>query len=105
MKKKLPQIYVNEITKKLNNNKNLYYSAAKLTGNDITNEHIEENVSIEEKIINMFNSPNYVYKIGATIFTKDGKKHKKEIIGQIADKLITIDDEYIDIESINNILY
>ena len=60
-------------------------------------------VDIEEKIRSLFNSPNYVYKIATIITLNDGRKLEKNIIGKTSGKLITIDEELIDIRNIRNI--
>ncbi len=113
MKGKLPQVYVNMITKQLNNNEKIFYSGVQLKKEDSpsSNETItkitetDNNIDISKKIEDMFNSPNYVYKLGVYISTKDGSRVKKDIIGKIDEKLITLDEEYIPIEEIKDIEY
>ena len=109
MKGKLPGVYINKFNKKIKNNDKIYYSATPLreetffAPNNIVDDDLD--IDIYAKIKDMFNSPNYVYKMGVLIYTKDGKKIEKEIIGKIDDKLITLDEEYIPISNIKNIKY
>ncbi len=111
MNKRLPKIYINNIMKKLHNNDTVYYSA--LSNNHYEANNIltdvsvkkESNLDIEEKIIEMFRSPNYVYKLGVDLTLKDNQVIHKEIIGQMDNKLITIDEQLIDIDDIKDINY
>lgn len=112
MAKILPKVYVNKIGKPINNNNSIFYSAkppleveqekkelvkiSSLTNSDL---------NIELKIDKMFNSPNYVYKMDTQIIMKDGKRLNKQIIGKVDDKLITIDEEYVLIHDIKDIIY
>lgn len=111
MKRKLPEVYVNKIKKQFKNNNNIFYSAMSLRKkedsnyNNVYKSNDEDDFNVNLKIKEMFNSPYYIYKIGAWIYTKDGKKLKKEVIGEIDNKLITLDEEYIPIEDIKKIEY
>ena len=84
--KKLPRMYHNKIDKDIKNNEKIY--------NSMNDSNIE--INIEEKIRDIFNYPDYVYKIDVTIITNKGNMNKK-IIGKNKDNLITIDNEYIPI--------
>ena len=71
------------------------------------NEFIENDsnvnvFTIEQKIFNIFNSKDYIYKADVTIVT-DTQTLKKRIIGKNNNNLITIDNEYIPISIINDI--
>lgn len=112
MKQKQPEVYVNKTNKKFKNNNIIFYSALKskkgiehYENEDTKNYYDKDNIDINLKIREMFNSPNYIYKMGAWIYTKDGRSMKKEIIGEIDGKLITLDEEYIAIEDIKRIEY
>lgn len=112
MKRKQPEVYVNKIAKKFKNNNIIFYSAIKPKKDIESYEeeavkrfYNEDDMDINLKIKEMFNSPNYIYKMGAWIYTKDGRSMKKEIIGEIDNKLITLDEEYIAIEDIKRIEY
>ena len=59
----LPRMYHNKIDKDLNNNERVFST---LDSNNIyTNSFINNrnNLTVEQKIVNIFNSPNYIYKI------------------------------------------
>lgn len=93
----LPKVYHNKITKKINNNRNVFYS------NNIDNENQEVNSkSVLQKINNIFASPNYVYKANVEITLKD-KKIIKRIIGRNKNYIITMDNELIPILDIIDI--
>ena len=83
----LPRMYHNKIDKDLN------------TNSFINNRN---NLTVEQKIVNIFNSPNYIYKIDVVIVT-DNNKVIKRIIGKNKNNLITMDNEYIPINTIRDI--
>ena len=62
----------------------------------------KNNYTIEQKIANIFNSPNYIYKIDVVIVT-DNNTLTKRIVGKTKTNLITMDNEYIPINSIRDI--
>ncbi len=114
MKKRLPVIFVNEIKKRMDNNNSVFYSAYEIKeeskppiDNFIKEKEqiMNEEIDINQKIDEMFNSPNYVYKMGVTITMMSGEELKKEVIGRINNKLITIDDDFIAIDEIKDINY
>ena len=63
----------------------------KSTNNFINNKN---NYTVEQKIYNIFNSPNYIYKIDVIIVTDKGKD-KRRIVGKTKTNLITMNNEYI----------
>ena len=103
--KELPKMYHNNIDKNINNNEKIfstmYNNAIELrsTNNFINNKN---NYTVEQKIYNIFNSPNYIYKIDVTIVTDKGKTNKR-IVGKTKTNLITMDNEYIPINTIRDI--
>lgn len=107
MNKKLPNVYVNAVEKKFNNNKTVFYSAnqEKEKSEKKEKKTFPSDVNINKKIKDMFNSPKFVYKINAKVTLKDGSELNKDIIGQINRKLITIDDDTINIDDIEDIKY
>jgi hypothetical protein len=108
MNKKLPNLYVNKIEKVIDNNERVFYSALKP---EVVVENVselpidDENQSVGDKVDELFNSPNYVYKMHATITLKDKTVMSKDIIGQMEGKLITIDEDLIDIDDIRDIKF
>jgi hypothetical protein len=108
MNKKLPNLYVNKIEKVIDNNERVFYSALKPKVVEETISELpieEENQSVSDKVDELFNSPNYVYKMHAAITLKDKTEINKDIIGQMDGKLITIDEDLIDIDDIRDIRF
>lgn len=102
MDRKLPKIYVNNIDKDLTNNKTIFYSkASSLSRNKETNKKI----NVKKQINELFNAPNYVYKMEVIITKKDGSVIKKEIVGKENNNLLTIDNDLISIDNILKIKY
>ena len=98
----LPRMYHNKIDKDLNNNERVFST---LDSNNIyTNSFINNrnNLTVEQKIVNIFNSPNYIYKIDVTVVTDSGIQNKR-IVGKTKTNLITMDNEYIPISTIRDI--
>ncbi len=105
MMKDLPKMYHSRIDKDLSNNERVFST---IYNNDIdirsNNNYIDNknNYTVEQKIYNIFNSPNYIYKIDVIIVTDKGKI-KKRIVGKNKTNLITMDQEYIPINTIRDI--
>ncbi len=93
--KELPKVFHNKIDKKFNNNDTVFYS------NDKREEVIDKR-SIQQKINDIFSSPNYVYKANVDITLKD-KKITKRIIGRNKEYIITMDNDLIPINDIIDI--
>ena len=94
MNKKLPSVFANKITKKINNNETCYVS---------NSGKIEFNKNdVNKKINDIFNSSNYIYRANVLITLKSGEVTKK-IIGKNNNALITIDNELIPIDDIIDI--
>lgn len=100
--KDLPKVFRNNVDKKFNNNKTVYYSSDDNRNINNTNESIYDNKNILQKINEIFSSPNYVYKANVEITLKD-KKVTKRIIGRNKDYIITMDNMLIPIRDIIDI--
>ncbi len=111
--KELPKMYRNKIEKEIENNEkifstmynNLIETPIKIEkradrSNPISNK--KNNYTVEQKIANIFNSPNYIYKIDVVIVT-DTATTNKRIVGKTKTNLITMDNEYIPISTIRDI--
>ena len=105
--KDLPKMYHSKIAKDINNNRKVFSSLYDKTLNKI--EEVKEkytdnkkNYTVEQKIYNIFNSPNYIYKMDVIIVTDDGESNKR-IVGKTKTNLITFDGEYIPINKIRDI--
>ena len=98
----LPRMYHNKIEKDLNNNKKVFSTLEKEEERRSININNKNNYTVEQKIYNIFNSPNYIYKIDVVIVT-DTSKEIKRIVGKTKTNLITMDNEYIPINTIRDI--
>ena len=98
----LPRMYHNKIEKDLNNNKKVFSTLEKDEERRSININNKNNYTVEQKIYNIFNSPNYIYKIDVVIVT-DTSKEIKRIVGKTKTNLITMDNEYIPINTIRDI--
>ena len=95
--KDLPKVFHNKIDKKIENNRNVYYS-----NNSYHEEEKTDDRTILQKINEIFSSPNYVYKANVEITLKD-KKVTTRIIGRNKNYIITMDNELIPIADIVDI--
>lgn len=96
--KKIPNIYANKINKKIANNEKVYYSDKEKESEPLK----KDDRTINEKINEIFNSSNYIYRISVSISTKN-KNYDTKVIGKNSKSLITIDNEVIPIEEIIDI--
>ena len=104
--KELPKMYRNKIEREINNNEKIFCTMYS-TSNDIENKREDRNIrnnnkTVEQKIADIFNSPNYIYKIDVVIKTDTDTKNKR-IVGKTKTNLITMDNEYIPINTIRDI--
>ena len=105
--KDLPKMYHSKIDKDIANNKKVFstmYDKVQDIYKDTKDKLINSRKSytVEQKIYNIFNSPNYIYKIDVTIITDEGR-YDKRIVGKTKTNLITFDGEYIPINKIRDI--
>ena len=91
---KKPNVYVNKIDHKLNNNESVFKSFER-------NYEIEE-IDIRKKLKDIFNSPKYVYKANVVIKTKK-ETLEKTIVGMSSDEILTFDNKKIKINDILDI--
>lgn len=104
--KELPKTYHNKIDKDITNNRKVFSTlndkVEKIYNNTKDKTISKKNYTVEQKIYNIFNSPNYIYKIDVTIITDEGN-YNKRIVGKTKANLITFDGEYIPIDKIRDI--
>lgn len=104
--KDLPKMYRNKIDKDIKNNEKFFSTMYDKKIEKENNKNIfinnKNNYTVEQKIYNIFNSPNYIYKIDVTIVTDSGIQNKR-IVGKTKTNLITMDNEYIPISTIRDI--
>ena len=87
------EIYKNKTVKKFNNNRNVWTGYIK--------EH-KDYGDIKRKVLNIINSKNFIYSKLVHIVI-DGKVLLKKIVGLYGDNIITIENEYISIDNIDDI--
>lgn len=91
----LPRVFQNkDININTNNYQEYFYSS--------NSNIIKNNTNIKDKINKIFNNRDYIYKINVIIETIDNKK-EYTLIGKTSKKLITLDNELINIDSIIDI--
>lgn len=95
--KEIPKVFHNNINKSFNNNKSVFYSG----NNDVDKKTVNPKL-INQKINEIFSSPNYIYKANVEIKLKD-KTVNKRIIGRNKNYLITMDNTLIPIVDIVDI--
>lgn len=106
--KELPKMYRNKIEKDIANNEKMFSTMYNNKNETFTTKESRSNISnkkvytVEQKIANIFNSPNYIYKIDVVIVT-DKDTSTKRIVGKTKTNLITMDNEYIPINTIRDI--
>ena len=104
--KDLPKMYRNKINKDIKNNEKFFSTMYDKKIEKENNKNIfinnKNNYTVEQKIYNIFNSPNYIYKIDVTVVTDSGIQNKR-IVGKTKTNLITMDNEYIPISTIRDI--
>lgn len=93
MKNNLPKVFQNPLNKKINNQKECYYSK--------NNEDRNDNL-VKYKIKEILKPSNFIYKKDVVITTSKGS-FNKTIIGYTQSKLLTKDNEVIDIKDIIDI--
>ena len=96
MKKELPRVYVNNISKKFKNAQETFYE------NEENRSYKLSLSEIMKKINDIFKSPNHVYK-SKVIITINGKEEEKVIVGKRNDSNFTLDGVVININSISDI--
>ena len=92
---KLPKVYVNKISSKSVNNEEVFYSKkGKSVSKTLDSSSTVNNLLVQKKINDIFNSPNFVY-----LTLKDGKR-EETLIAKTNDGVLTIDNKVIPIKDI-----
>lgn len=93
MDKDLPNIYKGTVNNSNNQDKSILGETLE----------VKENKDVKKDIKKILTSKDFLYKAEVLITLKDNSKIKKTIIGSNNNSLITIDDELIDINNIQEI--
>ena len=94
--KKLPEIYKNNFTKKIKNNREVCY----LRNEDVIST--ASNISIQEEINNIFSGIGYSYNIPVEIVTNK-KVYNTSLVAKTRENVVTLDNEIIAIGDIKSI--
>lgn len=95
-----PKMYRCDTKKEFTNNKSVYTSYSNNTyTNNLSVYDINE---VRKKIDALFNSPNFIYRTKVNIII-DNKAITKKVIGLHNNNLVTIDNEHIPINIIQDI--
>lgn len=95
---KKPSVFVNKINHRLNNNEEVFSSYR----GEREEVSIADTIDVRKKLKEIFNSPQYVYKAETIIKTNKGSI-EKTIVGMNKDKLLTLDNSFINIEDVIDI--
>lgn len=93
-----PKMYKCDVRKEFNNNRSVYTSY----NDDINSFKVYDTKDVRNKINNIFNSNNFIYRTKVNIVV-DNQILTKKIVGVYNDNLVTIDNEYIPINIIKDI--
>ena len=94
---KKPKIFKPNMNFK-DNNKKAYYSFLE----EYTDDYVSDEVNVSDFIDNLSNNSSYVFSKRVIIETED-KKYDTRIAGRFGNKIITLDNDIIDISNISNI--
>lgn len=101
MNKELPKMYHNKINKTVNSIQKVYSSMENHKNNELR-QNKYSSISIDQKIEQIFQEKDFVYKADVEIIT-DTETIRKRIVARNQNNLITIDNEYIPISIIRDI--
>lgn len=108
MEQKLPKVFVNKIEKEINNNEKTHKTITKEESDILENKNFtykkqsNKEKTITQKINEIMNSKKYIYKIPVKILINN-EERTIQIIGKNKQNLITINNELIDINQIEDI--
>lgn len=98
MNKKLPNVFVNKIDKKIDNNKMVFYSSQE----EKQTSTIPEEISIYDKMNQIYQNVPFMYKKEVEITLKD-RSFVTKIISYNKKNLITLDNQIILLDQILDI--
>lgn len=94
-----PKVFINRIGKELKNNRNSFH----FSNEDTVIELPEKGTDVMQKIDELFNSEEFVYKLNAKIFLRDNSIVNEEVIALRDGELITLNGRKIKVEDIRDI--
>ena len=101
---KLPKVFVNKTSNKNVNNEQVFYSNDISGVNNVSktldSSNVVNNLLVQKKINDIFNSPNFVYKVKVNVVLKDEGEKVLTLISKTNDSVLTIDNKTILIKDI-----
>ncbi len=98
---KLPKVFVNKTSNKNVNNEEVFYSKkGKSVSKTLDSSNVVNNLLVQKKINDIFNSPNFVYKVKVNVVLKDEGEKVLTLIAKTNDGVLTIDNKIILIKDI-----
>lgn len=101
MDKKIPKVFANKVDSDGNNEK-VYHSTDKVLVDEKKDSKFSYEKNVNQKINDIFNSSNYVYKADVLIKLRN-ENVSKRIVGRNSTHLITMENELIPISDIIDI--
>jgi len=93
-----PKMYQNKVDKEIRNNREVFMSSDRSN----TNHHVWSSNDIRKKINDLVNSTSFIYHTKVNIVIGNEVIVRK-IVGIYNNNLVTIDNEYIPIDSITDV--
>lgn len=104
MDKKLPSIFKNEIDKKIDNNKKVFYSKYESIGNVVektseVDSLNDRSVSLSSSLDDLLRNNQFIFNVPVEISLKDEIVNTK-IVSKVGDHLLTSNGKIINLEDI-----
>ena len=96
------KIFVNKIDKKINNNQK-WFNINNDSEVHLDSDYKDDKLTVDEKLAKLFNCNGYIFNINVKIVTKK-KTYQTRIAGKVNNHLVTIDNEIIYINDIEDII-
>ena len=104
------KVFVNKISKKINNNQgycnidNINNNSIVIDNDDIIETNNDENnLTVREKIDNLLNRNGYIFNVDVKIITSN-REYNTKIATKIGDRIITLDNNIININDIKELI-
>lgn len=104
-----PKVYVNKIVKEIKNNKESFHFEGKDSNKEYekSNNEIDiidvSDISVRQKLNEIFDSDSFVYKSKSEIILKNGTELIEDVIAIKDSNLITLSNKKISIDDIRDI--
>ncbi len=104
MKKELPSIFKNSPNKRIENNKNVFYSKYESnlqtnTYNRVENNTYDDNTSFRGAVNNMLKNKEYVFNVPVEVKTRN-EVFNTRLVGKVGERLLTSDGRTINLDDV-----